>query len=171
MRASIPGGRFSVPYEMDSYSLGIDEELQRTVGGELPWWRFDPDVTGVDEVYTTGSDVESGGRRFKTPRALKYIVAQIFQGQTVQSDRGFYNADNLRLTVNMADFIRVFPDIVPETDSFLRDRAVFNGKAFRPTRVYLRGRVTDRYTIVTMDLVEVKGEELLHDPQFQWAVE
>lgn len=169
MRASIPGGRFSVNYEMDSYSLGIDEEIQRTVGGELPWWRFDAAATVTDDLYDIGSAY--GGRAYLPPRALKYLTAQIFQGQTVQNDRGFYNADNLRLTVNMADFVRVFPSIVPETDSFLRDRAVFNEKVFRPTRVYLRGRVTDRYTIVTMDLVEVKEEELINDPQFRWAAE
>lgn len=165
MRASIPGGRFTIDYEMDSYSLGIDEELQRTVGGELPWWRFNPDDTEVDPLYDVGS-YDGVGRRYDEPRMLKYLVSQVFQGQVDQSDRGYYNADNLRLSVNLADFQRVFPDVVPEADNFLRDRAVFNNTVFRPTRMYLRGLVRDRYTIVTVDLVEVHPEELVNDPQF-----
>ena len=98
-------------------------------------------------------------------------MAQVFQGQTDQSDLGFYNVDNLRISVNMADFNRVFPNIVPEADNFLKDRTVFNGKVFRPTRIYLRGRVLDRYTIITMDLVQVSPEELVNDPQFLWGAE
>lgn len=170
MRASIPGGRFTADYEIDSYSAGINEDLQRVVGGEIPWWKFDEEATTVDDVYSVGSD-DGGGRRYKPHRMLPYIVAQVFQGQTDQSDRGFYNADNLRLSIHMPDFKRVFPNIVPEVDQFLRDRAIFNGKLFRPSRIYLRGRVLDHYTIVTMDLVEVKGEELVNDPQFRWGTE
>ena len=171
MRACVPGGRFTVDYEIDSYSAGINEDLQRPVGGEVPWWKFDEDATQVDDLYGVASDEEDGGRRYKPHRMLPYIMAQVFQGQTDQSDLGFYNVDNLRISVNMADFNRVFPNIVPEADNFLKDRTVFNGTVFRPTRIYLRGRVLDRYTIITMDLVQVSPEELVNDPQFLWGAE
>lgn len=169
MRASIQGGRFTTDYEIDSYSRGVNEDLQRMVGGEVPWWTFDPEATEVDDVYTVAS--ADAGRRYTQHRMVPYITAQVFQGQTDQSDRGFYNADNLRLSINRIDFQRIFPNIVPEVDNFLRDRVQFNGKIFRPTRIYLRGRVLDTYTIITMDLIEVRSEELLNDPQFAWGME
>jgi len=166
MRASHPGGRFTVESEIDRYWAGIDEDLQRPVGGELPWFRFNPAATVVDDIYDVGSS-SGTGRRWEPARGLKYIVAQVFQGETFQNDRGFYNADVLRITINMADLLRDFPDFPDDPDSFLKDRAIFNEKPFRPTRIYQRGRVLDRYTVITMDLIEEKEEEIINDPQFQ----
>lgn len=164
MRANHPGGRFTVESEIDRYWAGMDEDLQRPVGGEVPWWRFDPQATEVDPIYNVGS--EDIGRRYKDPIQVKYIVAQVFQGQTFQNDRGFYNADLLRLTIAMPDLIRVFPDIMKDVDSYLRDRVMFQDKPFRPSRMYLRGKVLERYAVVTLDLIEVKEEELVNDDQF-----
>lgn len=164
MRASSPGGRFSINYEIDSYTHGIKEDLQRPVGGELPWLRFDPEGTEVDPIYDVGA--YDGGRSFHKPRMLKFITAQVFQGQTDQSDRGFYNADHLRLTINRHDFENVFPKVVPEVDQFLKDRVKFQGSIFRPSRIYLRGWVADTYTIITMDLIEVMDEEQVNDLPF-----
>ena len=163
MRASHPGGRFTVESEIDRYWDGISEDLQRPVGGEVPWYRFDLSSTTVDDVY----DVGAAGRVWESPRPLKYIVAQVFQGETFQNDRGFYNADVLRLTISMQDILLAFPDFTATADSFLKDRVIFNGKPFRPTRIYQKGRVLDRYTVITMDLIEEKAEENVNDPQFQ----
>lgn len=165
MRGSIPGGRFTVESEIDRYWAGMDEELQRTVGGEVPWWRFDATATEVDPVYDVGS--EDVGRRYLPSVQVKYIVAQVFQGQTFQNDRGFYNADVLRLTVAAPDMLRTFPDLLTDPDSYLKDRVVFKDKPFRPSRMYLRGLVLDRYAVITLDLIEVKEEELVNDDQFK----
>jgi hypothetical protein len=164
MRGSIPGGRFTVESEIDRYWAGMDEDLQRPVGGEVPWWRYDPQATEVDPIYNVGS--EATGRVFRDPIPVKYIVAQVFQGQTFQNDRGFYNADVLRLTMAVPDLLRVFPDIISEVDNYLKDRVMFQDKPFRPSRMYLRGKVLDRYAVVTIDLIEVKEEELVNDDQF-----
>lgn len=165
MRASNPGGRFTTSYEIDSYTSGIQEDLQRPVGGSLPWWRFDDEETEVDDLYTVGS--YDGGRRYRKPRALDFITARLYQGQTHQSDRGAYNADVLSLSVSRKDFEKVFPNVVPDVDNFLPDRAVFQNTIFRPTHFSLRGWVSDYYTIISVEMIEVKGEELVNDPQFE----
>lgn len=157
MRASSPGGRFTIQSEIDRYWAGISEDLQRDAGGSVPWRRYSEADTTVDDVYDTG------GRSWSRPVTLPYITAQVHQGKTSQNERGFYNTDQLRLVVSVADFIRVFPNTVPEVDAFLRDRVTFNGKVFRPERMFLRGLVANRYTLVTMDLIEVMEDESVDD--------
>jgi hypothetical protein len=168
MRAQQQGGRFTTDYEVASIQRGITEDLRLEVGMEVDWWVWDPVATEVDPLYDVGS--AAVGRRWKAPFKFPVIVAQVFQGQTVQNDRGFYNADVLRFTCNMLDVEHVLPDLIPEPDVHYRDRVVYRGGVFRPTKLYLRGQVSNTYTILTIDLNQVKEEELLNDEQFQQYV-
>lgn len=171
MRASHPGGRFTVESEIDRIETGISEDLQRPVGGDIPWYLWAPDLTQVDDTYAVSQGV-SGGRMWHEPHIdMHYIVAQVFQGGTYQNDRGFVNFDTLRLTINMKDILRDFPFLFDDLDSHLKDRVVYRGKVFRPSRMYLRGQVLDTYTVCTLDLVEVSSAELVNDPQFQQYAE
>lgn len=170
MRGSSPGGRFNIPAEIDRYWAGIDEDLQRPAGGSVPWWRWNPGATVVDPIYDEGSNV-SGGREWFSPIPVKFIAVHLGQGATLTTDTGFYNADTIRLIINMADMIRSFPGLEdenddPTTDDLMRDRVEFNGKVFRPVQLAEKGRVLDRYAIMTVDLVEVHSEEMVNDPQF-----
>lgn len=164
MRASEPGGRFTVDGEIERILTGISEDLRRPVGGQVPWWRFDEQTTEVDPVYDVGS--EDVGRRWLPPLAMDFIVAQVFQGETYPNDRGFYNTDVLRLTMNMDDVMRVIPTLVQNPDKHIRDRIIYRGSVFRPTRLYFRGQVLSTYTILTVDLAQVKPEEMVNDDQF-----
>ena len=168
MRGSRPGGKFTTQYELDSILSGIGEDLRRPVGMEVDWWLWDATATVKDPIYDVGSsgDGIAGGRRWKSPFKMPVIVAQVFQGQTMQNDRGFYNTDVLRLTVSMQDVKRLMPDLVSAPDTHLRDRVVYRNSVFRPSRMYLRGQVMTTYTILTIDLVQVASEELVNDNQF-----
>ena len=176
MRAQRVGGRFTTKYEVNSIQRGITEDLQQEVGMEVDWWVWDPVDTGVDDIYDVGS--ATVGRRWKAPLRVPVIVVQVFQGQTVQNDRGFYNADVLRITCNMADITKVLPNLVPEPDLHYLDRVVYRDGVFRPTKIYMRGQVggvttlsdDGVYVILTIDLNQVKEEELLNDEQFQQYV-
>jgi hypothetical protein len=53
----------------------------------------------------------------------------------------------------------------------IKDRVVFQGEVFVPTRVLPRGRYKDRYSVVTIDCNQVNAEELVNDPQFQSLTE
>lgn len=158
MRGSEPGGRFTIPSEIDRYKAGIDEDLQNPAGTEVEWWRYDKAGTKVDEVYDVGV-----GRHWRGPFPMPVISAHLAQGQTFHTERGFYNADVLRLLINVRDVKRVFPSATLTTDEFLKDRVKFNGKTFRPSTAQMDGLVLTRWTIFKVDLIEVKEEEQYND--------
>lgn len=165
MRANIPGGRFTIPYEIDSMRSGITSDLRRPVGQWMDWWVYDPDETDIDPIYDVGD--YAGGRRWKDPFPMPAISAVILQGQTVQNERGFYQTDVARFVLNVVDVLKILPGIVYSPDQHIRDRFVYRNEVFTPTRFYMRGLVTDQYTVITMDANQVNPEELINDPQFQ----
>lgn len=159
-----PNGRFTTEFELDGIFRGIRDDLQRRVGMQVQWSVWDAETTEVDDIYNVGS--RGVGRRWKEPFFVPVIVAQVFQGQTVQNERGFYNTDVLRLTVSMDDINRVLPNLVKQPDAHIRDRVLYRGSVFSPTRLYLRGQVLTSYTVLTIDLNQVMPEELVNDDQF-----
>ena len=160
MRGSEPGGRFSIPSEIDRYLAGIDEDLQNPTGDDVQWWRYDKAGTKLDEIYDVGV-----GRHWRGPFPVPVISAHLTQGATFQTERGFYNADVLRLLINVRDLLRIFPHAELEVDEFLKDRVQFNGKTFRPSSAQLEGRVLNRWAIFKVDLIEVKEEEQYNDAE------
>lgn len=166
MRTYEPWGRFQIPYERESILHGINVELTHHIGQSVEWWVFDPTTTTADDVYDTGSG--TGSRGWKDPFTLPCVNVSLYQGVTVQSDRGFYNTDLLRITLNALDVETYLTDLEKNdnSDAHLKDRVVFRGGVFRPKQFYLKGQLTDDYTIFTVDLLEVNPEELINDPQF-----
>lgn len=164
MRAANPGGRFTIQYEIDSIRSGISADLRRPVGQTVQWYVYDPEATQVDPVYDVGA--APSGRRWKSPRPIPAVSAVIMQGQTVQSDRGFYQTDIARFVFNIVEISRALPDISSTPDPHIRDRIVYRGNVFTPTHFDLRGLLTDRLTIVTVDANQLNPEELLHDTDF-----
>jgi len=159
-----PQGRFTTEFELDGIFRGMRDDLQRRVGMQVQWSLWDAETTEVDDIYSVGS--ANIGRRWKKPFQLPVIVAQVFQGQTVQNERGFYNTDVLRLTVSMDDVNRALPTLVKHPDAHIRDRVLYRGSVFSPTRLYLRGQVLTSYTVLTIDLNQVMPDELVNDDQY-----
>lgn len=164
MKASTPGGRFDIPFERKAILSGITQDLQHPVGQSVDWWRWDSTDTVVDAVYDVGSI--AGGRRWYSPFTVPCVNAVIYQGVTQQNQRGFYNADILRVTLNMEDVEKLLPTMPTSPDDFLRDRVVFRGEVFRPTHFYPRGLITDKYTLFTFDGIQINPDELVNDRQF-----
>jgi hypothetical protein len=171
-------GRFSIQHERGSIISGTTKEVVRTVGYEIDWWLYDQELTQVDAIYDVGSNI-GGGRRYHGPHTIPVVNAALFQGVTVQSERGFYNTDVLRITINM-DIIdgsslsggesRVIPELqyLPTNpDAYLRDRVVFRNQVFAVKQIFPKGIITDDYTLFTIDCNQVNAEELINDPQFQ----
>jgi len=181
MRGERREGRFSIDNERASIIAGTTQELVRTVGNTVDWWIYDPSSTVIDPIYDVGSsDPATGGRQWTGPLILPVVKAVIYQGVTMQNDRGFYNTDLLRITMNI-DVIERGTDLVGSNsvtmphfetfennpDEFLRDRIVFRDEVFSPTKMYPLGIVKNKYTLWGMDCVQVNPEELVNDEQFR----
>lgn len=157
-------------YEQKSIYDGIDAELRAPVGHHALWVEYDADATEVDRIYDV-ADHEEVGRQWKFPPIrIPAFAALVFQGPTMHNDRGFYNTDILRLSVAMNVIEEIFPSLVWEPDKHIKDRVLYRGRVFIPTRNYPRGLLRDAYTVFTIDANEVKQEEYVNDPQLTaWA--
>jgi hypothetical protein len=166
-------GRFTIDYEAKSMYEGIGEELGATVGVDVDWFRWQDYyleqnyTTIVDDIYDVSSSSVSGGRRWMLPFKFPVIMAQFIRGTNVMNERGFYVTDTLRLVINVGEVERLLPTILTDANRHIKDRIVYRGSVFVPTRVLPRGSFANRYTVVTIDCNQLNPEELVNDPQFQ----
>ncbi len=161
MRGGNALGRFDGEFESHSIWDGISRDLQRPVGQRVFWYRYDPTQTTVHPVYDIGDP--SGGRSYKEPVALPVINAFVTQGQQLDTDRGLYMVDVLRLFVNYADVLRELPGLETNPDLFIKDRVVFRDDVYQPNRINPRGQVGYDYMTLTIDLTQLKPEEMYND--------
>ena len=179
MRGENRQGRFNIPHERDSIISGTTKEMVNTVGNVIEWWFYDEENTLVDPIYDTG-DNTNGGRLWIGPTLVPVINTTIMQGVTAQNDRGFYNTDILKITINI-DMVEdhrrhygksagTYPNLTQmeiNPDVYLRDRVVFRNEVWTPTQVSPLGLITDRYTVMSITCNQVNAEELVNDTQFQ----
>ena len=166
-------GRFTIDYEAKSMYEGIGEELGATVGVDVDWFRWQDYyleqnyTTIVDDIYDVSSGNVGEGRRWMLPFKFPVIMAQFVRGTNVMNERGFYVTDTLRLVINVGEVERLLPTILTDANKHIKDRIVYRGTVFVPTRVLPRGSFANRYTVVTIDCNQLNPEELVNDPQFQ----
>ena len=171
MRAYTPGGRFTADFELNAIGDGITADLTNPVGTTAQWWIFNSASSTKDAIY----DVEalSGGRVWTGPYTISIIRAGISQGSGALNERGFYNADSLHLVINIDDLKTASPELFTgrgmvktNIDLANKYRVVWQGQVYRPVRTQHSGQVTERHTIVSMDLIQVMPDELVNDSQF-----
>ena len=173
MRGNKVQGRFKIDFENKSMEEGMVDELRDPVGTEVDWWVWDANALAadyanwVDPIYDVSNQEDGKGRRWNAPFKLPVIMAQALRGTNIMNERGFYVVDTLRLIVTVADFNRLLPHLVGDPNPHIKDRAIFQGEVFVPTRVLPRGRYANFYSVVTIDMNLVNSEELVNDPQFQ----
>ena len=166
-------GKFSLDYEAISIYEGIGEELGATVGVEVDWWRWqdyflnDNYADIVDDIYDVSSSEPTKGRRWMLPFKMPVVMAQQIRGTNVMNERGFYTSDTLRLVINVGEVNRFLPDLITNSNAHIKDRIIYRGEVFVPTRVLPRGAFGYRYAVVTIDCNQLNPEELVNDPQFQ----
>ena len=173
MRGSKLQGRFDINHEAEAMYEAMAEELGEKVGIDVDWFRWqdwykeDPDNNVVDDIYDVSSAVAGGGRRWMAPFKMGTIMAQITRGGSIPNERGFYTTDTLRLVINSDEIRRKLPEILRnEPNQFIKDRIMYRGQIFSPTRINPRGSFGFRWAVVTIDCNEVNAEELVNDPQF-----
>jgi hypothetical protein len=174
MRGSKVQGRFKIDYEAISMDEGIVDELRDPVGTSVSWWQWDDNALAadydnwVDPIYDVSNQEAGKGRRWNDPFDVPVIMAQQLRGTNIMNERGFYTVDTLRLVIAVADVARLLPALIDNPNVHIKDRVVFQGEAFVPTRVLPRGRYKERYSVVTLDCNQLNPEEMVNDPQFQF---
>jgi hypothetical protein len=164
--------RFGIDYEAKSMYEGMAEELGGTVGVDVDWFRWQDYYleenydTVVDDIYDVSSSVAGQGRRWMLPFKLPVLMAQFIRGTNIMNERGFYVADTLRLVINVGDIQRLIPDMLTNANGNIKDRIIYRGEVFTPTRVLPRGAFSYNFSVVTIDCNQVNPEELVNDPQF-----
>ena len=174
MRGAKLQGRFDTDYESKSMYEGIAEDLGGSVGVDVEWFKWqeyyleDNYSEIVDEVYDVSSSEPTEGRRWMLPFKLRVLMAQLIRSTNIMNERGYYVTDTLRLVINAGDAKRMLPSLLGENpNQHIRDRILYRGQVFTPTRVMPRGHFGWRWAVVTVDCNEVNPEELVNDPQFQ----
>ena len=172
MRGSKVQGRFKVDFEHLSIDEGIVDELRDPVGSIVNWYLWDaqffadhPDEV-VDDIYDVSTQNGGQGRKWKAPFEVPVIMAQQIRGTNVLNERGFYVTDTLRLVISVSDVQRLLPAMMENPSLHIKDRIVFQGEMFVPTRVLPRGRYANNYAVVTIDCNQVNSEEAVNDFQF-----
>ncbi len=171
MRPYGPGGRFDSDFETNSILSGVDADLKNPVGTKAQWYFFDMATTNIDPIYDTGDGivVAGGGRRWIGPYPIPVVRAVIVQGKAKTSEFGFYKSDELHLTLNIEDLRALHPDLTSRIESIGthdKDRVVWKGQVYRPYLTQQRGIISERYTLLAIDLLQVMPEEMVNDPQF-----
>lgn len=169
MRAYTPGGRFDSDFETDDILVGVDTDLKNPVGTSALWYIYDSVNTVVDPIYDVGQDLSGamGGKRWTGPFTIPVVRAVIDQGQAKTSAVGYYNSDTLHLTFNIEDVQKYAPNIIIRPDINNRDRIVWRGQVYRPFSIQERGIISERFTLLSVDCIQVMPEEMVNDPQFQ----
>jgi hypothetical protein len=165
-RAFTPGGRFSSDWETNEITDAISKDLTEPVGSEILWHQFDAAATHVDPIYDVGAD-DGVGRRWKSPVVVPTVRVVIKQGTVEHSHEGFYNADNIHITISKDVLASLIPGILDSPDPLNRDRIIWKGQVYRPLLSQLRGIVLERFTVVSLDCRQIMPEEMVNDSQFQ----
>ena len=168
MRAYTPGGRFDADFETTDILVGVDTDLKNPVGTSALWYIYDPVNTVLDPIYDVGQDITGGvgGKAWTGPFTIPVVRAVIDQGEAKTSAVGYYNADTLHLTFNIEDVAKYAPNITIRPDTNNRDRVVWRGQVYRPFSIQERGIIAERFTILSVDCIQVMPEEMVNDAQF-----
>ena len=165
-RGPVNSGRFGLLNEMQRISAGIEEDLQKPLAQSVRWYRYAADSTRIDPVYDVGD--YDGGRTWQDPIEVGVLRASIEQGPQYHNDRGFYTVDTLYLVLNYQEAKRRLSDVLKAPDSSLLDRIEFRGSLFVPTLINPRALLFGRVATIIVQATQVKPEELVNDPQFNW---
>lgn len=168
-RACSPGGRFTSDFETSSLSSGVDADLKNPVGSSILLYIYDEENSGIDPIYDVGDNLaggESHGKMWKGPFKIPTIRTVITQGSVKISQFGFYNADSLHITLNAVDIEKVAPGTMMNPDDLGRARLVWKNEIWRPYTVQQAGIVSETFTLLTLDCLQVMPEEMVNDPQF-----
>lgn len=166
-RLDFKQGRFNAQAETNEINTGL-RGFADTTGDEIRYFRFDRADSVIDNVYDEGGDV---GRVFRGPFTVPVIHATHTEGESEQSDTGFYSNDTLHVSGSFSMLRRIgMSEMDLKTRSYLKDRIVYDDVVFRVVTIEILGQIQQKDVIVSIDATQVKPDELVDDYQFRrWS--
>ena len=132
-------------------------------GDEVDYWHLDPGASASDDVYDEAIGV---GRVFTGPTRLPVMHVVHGRGPNENGQTGFYYNDNLSFQVAFDLFVQSGMTLVDiDTGMYLKDRLVYDQKAFRVTKISPMGKIQRRPTVISIEATQIKSDELRDD---QW---
>jgi hypothetical protein len=160
-------GRFGADYETYEINSALSG-YQSNFGDVIDYYRFIKSESRVNDIYDEGDLV---GKVFADPIRLPVLHVIHQEGPNEDEDTGFYYNDDLNVTASFSQITRAGLTLADlETQRYLKDRMVYNGKPFRVTAINILGQIQQRDVIVGIEGTQLRGDELVNDLQFaQWS--
>lgn len=168
-RAGWKGGRFSVDFETASIYGGL-RDWQRWTGDQIYYYRFAYDQSSVDPVY--GEADAPNGRIYFEQGLIPALHVIHVEGDNDNTEQGFYTNDRAHVTMSYDQLKRLgLNNMDINTQNYLKDRFVYDGKVFRVISFQILGQIQQRDIVIALDATQVKPSEMVNDIQFaQYAI-
>lgn len=160
-------GRFNVDREASDIMHALRSRATE-VGDFIDYYRFDHEDPAGDDLYDEGS---GQGKTFRGPYRLRALHVSHPQAPADDTERGLYTVGNLHVTLSFDSLRKLgFTDMDTNNQKYLTDRVVYDAKVFRVSSMGILGQIQERDIIVSLECVEIKGDELVNDAQFaHWS--
>lgn len=160
-------GRFTLNSDANSFRASI-QAWQGYMGTEVQYWRFQKDLSYVNDVYDEG---DKHGKVFHPPFILPVLQAVRAQGTMDNQKEGTYFNEELHMSVAFDEMVRVgLTDLYYNPAERYLDRVIYDSKVYRIMAVNVGGKLQERPMMVGLDATQVKPDELINDAQFKrWS--
>lgn len=158
------GGRFNVDYETQEIYKGL-RDWQRWTGDQAEYFRFAYDQSNKDPVY--GEATAPAGRVYFGPLLIPALHVVHTESAVEEIPEGFTYHDRVHVTCSFDMLKRTGLELMDlQTQNYLKDRIVYDGKVFRVYNVQILGQIQQKDIIVTFDGTQLKPEDMINDRQF-----
>ncbi len=157
-------GRFNVDFETQEIYKGL-RDWQRQTGDQAEYFRFAYDQSNKDPVY--GEAAPPNGRVYFGPLLIPALHVVHTESAVEEIPEGFTYHDKVHVTCSFDMLKRTgLSRLDLETQNYLKDRIVYDGKVFRVYNVQILGQIQQKDIIVTFDGTQLRPEDMASDSQF-----
>lgn len=158
------GGRFDRMREQQSIDAALRGYQNAEIEDEITYLRYWPEQSAMHAVYDEPTGV---GLQFHPPVDVPVLHATHNEGANQDTETGFYFVDDLYVTMSYSQFARtglIEADV--RTQNYLRDRVIYDGKAFRVTQMHVTGQISQTDFVVSLEGSQLKPDEYILDQHF-----
>lgn len=138
----------------------IMREYGRVWGESVLWFEYDAMASSKNAVYDEGP-----ARIWYPPVVLPVLFLDFRQDDPMDTDEGFYVLSTASVVFQVTEATDRFRTGPLFTAAHFRDRFQYNDLVFRVTKYEKQGFVHGTYLTISALGEQVKGEEVVNDPQ------